>query len=370
MFGFKSTCSKYGTFVCDGCKSAHQGISHRCKSIGQATFTPEDMVLLRRGNDYATKTYLGRLTRAQVCQMAPKGNPPAIEWQGWIQKVYENKEFYVDLPDYVAAPLPGEAGGEEKEDPNRPLTAREKAELRKKGKISGGGRGVAKSDIPASPRVVDAPVQQQMAPVAAAPVQQQMAPAAAPAVDLMGGFGAPAPATTAAGGFGGFGAPAAALAPVDTASMLSGFGAAAPAPAPAGGGFGFGAPAPAPAAGGFSFGSMQGQPPAGQGPTPQQMQQQQLQQQQLQQQQMQQQQMQQQRMQQQYMQQQLPAISVPSPVPAPRPMSEEVFEEEEEEGEDEGPSVASSRARRETAGKPAHPQLLGRRWRAGLDACR
>eukprot|EP00964_Phaeocystis_antarctica_P153270 scaffold121453_cov48-Phaeocystis_antarctica.AAC.2 len=35
-------------------------------------------------------------------------------------------------------------------------------------------------------------------------------------------------------------------------------------------------------------------------------------------------------------------------------MSEEVFEEEEEEGEDEGPSVASSRARRETAGKPAH----------------
>ena len=93
---------------------------------------------------------------------------------------------------------------------------------------------------------------------------------------------------------------------------------------------------------------------------------QQMQMQQMQQQQMQQQQMQQQRMQQQYMQQQLPAISVPSPVPAPRPMSEEVFEEEEEEGEDEGPSVASSRARRETAGKPAHPQLLGRRWWAGL----
>ena len=64
----------------------------------------------------------------------------------------------------------------------------------------------------------------------------------------------------------------------------------------------------------------------------------------------------------------LPAISVPASAPAPRPMSEEV--DDEEEGEDEGPSVASSRARRETAGKPAHPQLLGRRWRAGLDACR
>ena len=64
----------------------------------------------------------------------------------------------------------------------------------------------------------------------------------------------------------------------------------------------------------------------------------------------------------------LPAISVPASAPAPRPMSEAV--DDEEEGEDEGPSVASSRARRETAGKPAHPQLLGRRWRAGLDACR
>ncbi len=40
MFGFKSVCSKFGTFVCDGCKSAHQGISHPCKTIGQASFTP------------------------------------------------------------------------------------------------------------------------------------------------------------------------------------------------------------------------------------------------------------------------------------------------------------------------------------------
>ena len=41
MFGFKNVCTKFGTFVCDGCKSAHQGISHRCKTIGQATFTAE-----------------------------------------------------------------------------------------------------------------------------------------------------------------------------------------------------------------------------------------------------------------------------------------------------------------------------------------
>jgi hypothetical protein len=281
MFGFKSVCSKFGTFVCDGCKSAHQGISHRCKTIGQASFTPEDIELLRRGNDYAEKAWLGRLTRAQICAMAPKGNPPAIEWQAWIMKVYERKEFYVDLPDYTPIPLPGEGGGAAAEDPNRPLTAREKAELRRKGKISGGGRGVQKSDIPASPRAA--------APVAAAPVAA--APAPAPQVDLMGGFGAPAPAPAPPSGFGApaaaapaasfggqaFGAPAPAAAPVDTASMLSGFGAPAPAPAPpAAGGFGgFGAPAPAPS----GFGFMQGAPPAGQGPTPGQMQQQQQQQQ-------------------------------------------------------------------------------------------
>jgi hypothetical protein len=240
MFGFKSVCSKFGTFVCDGCKSAHQGISHRCKTIGQASFTPEDIELLRRGNDYAEKAWLGRLTRAQICAMAPKGNPPAIEWQAWIMKVYERKEFYVDLPDYTPIPLPGEGGGAAAEDPNRPLTAREKAELRRKGKISGGGRGVQKSDIPASPRAA--------APVAAAPVAA-----------------APAPAPPAAGGFGGFGAPA---------------------PAPSG------------------FGFMQGAPPAGQGPTPGQMQQQQQQQQQQMQMQQQQMQMQMQQQQQMQMQQQ------------------------------------------------------------------
>ena len=70
MFGFKNVCTKFGTFVCDGCKSAHQGISHRCKTIGQATFTAEDIALMRKGNDFAEKSWLGRLTRAQGCQMA------------------------------------------------------------------------------------------------------------------------------------------------------------------------------------------------------------------------------------------------------------------------------------------------------------
>ena len=124
MFGFKNVCSKFGTFVCDGCKSAHQGISHRCKTIGQASFTAEDIELLRRGNDYAEKTYLGRLTRAQVCAMAPKGNPPAVEWQAWIMKVYERKEFYVDVPDYTPIPLPGEGSCSHRTRRSRTLNTR------------------------------------------------------------------------------------------------------------------------------------------------------------------------------------------------------------------------------------------------------
>jgi hypothetical protein len=42
------------------------GISHRCKSLGQATFTQAELELCKRGNDYAEKTYLGKLTRSQV----------------------------------------------------------------------------------------------------------------------------------------------------------------------------------------------------------------------------------------------------------------------------------------------------------------
>eukprot|EP01047_Picozoa_sp_COSAG01_P083829 COSAG01_NODE_17716_length_1129_cov_2.769903_1_plen_231_part_10 len=164
MFGFKNICVKYGVFICDGCKSAHQGISHRCKTIGQATFTAEDVALCILGNDHARKTWLGKLTRAQVCQMAPEGNPPATEWQAWIMKVYEQKVFYVDVPDYTPLdwkPAPKAA------DANRPLTAREKAEQRRAGKLSGGGRGVRRGQAPA--------------PAPAAAVPAPAPPAAAPA---------------------------------------------------------------------------------------------------------------------------------------------------------------------------------------------
>ena len=62
QFGFGNVCVKFKTFVCDNCKSSHQAISHRCKSVTMSTWTMEEVQELSTqrggGNLAASHTWL------------------------------------------------------------------------------------------------------------------------------------------------------------------------------------------------------------------------------------------------------------------------------------------------------------------------
>jgi hypothetical protein len=59
---FGNICVKFRTFVCDSCKSSHQAISHRVKSISMSTWTIDEVNELTDsmggGNDAARATWL------------------------------------------------------------------------------------------------------------------------------------------------------------------------------------------------------------------------------------------------------------------------------------------------------------------------
>lgn len=62
QFGFGNVCVKFKTFVCDNCKSSHQAISHRCKSVTMSTWNMEEVQELTTqrggGNLAACHTWL------------------------------------------------------------------------------------------------------------------------------------------------------------------------------------------------------------------------------------------------------------------------------------------------------------------------
>lgn len=66
FLGFGSICMKYKTFICDNCKTSHQAISHRCKSVSMSIWTMEEVQSLTAakggGNDVALQTWLGAYT--------------------------------------------------------------------------------------------------------------------------------------------------------------------------------------------------------------------------------------------------------------------------------------------------------------------
>ena len=49
-FGFGKVCAKFNTFVCDLCKTSHQAISHRVKSITMSTWTMDEVRALMDEN--------------------------------------------------------------------------------------------------------------------------------------------------------------------------------------------------------------------------------------------------------------------------------------------------------------------------------
>jgi len=62
--GFGSICVKFKTFVCDLCKTSHQAISHRVKSVSMSTWTMEEVLDLTKkrlgGNQVARHVWLSK----------------------------------------------------------------------------------------------------------------------------------------------------------------------------------------------------------------------------------------------------------------------------------------------------------------------
>jgi hypothetical protein len=67
--GFDAVCFQFKTFICSTCKSAHQGYSHRCKSVRMSNWTKEEVDTMRAENGGGA-----RLARepAPVSALAPR----------------------------------------------------------------------------------------------------------------------------------------------------------------------------------------------------------------------------------------------------------------------------------------------------------
>ncbi len=95
-FGFSTVCIKYYTFVCNSCKSAHQAISHRCKSLTMSSWDQGEVLKLKtHGNDYARKVWLGKAPPAGVGGRPKQGDDINV-FKRFVVVVYENKKYYTE----------------------------------------------------------------------------------------------------------------------------------------------------------------------------------------------------------------------------------------------------------------------------------
>jgi len=95
-FGFSTVCIKYFTFVCNNCKSSHQAISHRCKSLTMSSWTDEEVAELeRKGNDYARRTWLKNAPPIGQGGRPKEGDHVDV-FKRFVVDVYERKRYYDD----------------------------------------------------------------------------------------------------------------------------------------------------------------------------------------------------------------------------------------------------------------------------------
>ena len=101
-FGFSTVCIKYYTFVCNNCKSSHQAISHRCKSLTMSSWTDKEVAdLKRKGNDYARRTWLKNAPPVGQGGRPKEGDSVDV-FKRFVVEAYERKKYYGE--DEGAAP--------------------------------------------------------------------------------------------------------------------------------------------------------------------------------------------------------------------------------------------------------------------------
>lgn len=106
QFGHSTVCIKFFTFVCSNCKSSHQAISHRCKSLTMSSWTDAEVAELEaKGNDYARNTWLKNAPPVGSGGRPKEGDHIDV-FKRFVVDVYEHKKYYGDYsgPPPVAAP--------------------------------------------------------------------------------------------------------------------------------------------------------------------------------------------------------------------------------------------------------------------------
>ena len=93
-FGFSTVCIKYLTFVCNNCKSSHQAVSHRCKSLTMSSWTDGEVLQLKmHGNDHARATWLAKAPPVGSNGRPCEGDPIDV-FKRFIVDAYEHKKYY------------------------------------------------------------------------------------------------------------------------------------------------------------------------------------------------------------------------------------------------------------------------------------
>jgi hypothetical protein len=93
-FGFGNVCMLSLAFVCNECKSSHQAISHRCKSLTMSSWTETEVLqLTKAGNDVCRNTWLAR---APPCgqQGRPQPGMDIMVYKRFIEAAYERKVYF------------------------------------------------------------------------------------------------------------------------------------------------------------------------------------------------------------------------------------------------------------------------------------
>jgi hypothetical protein len=108
-FGFSTVCIKFFTFVCNDCKSSHQAISHRCKSLTMSSWTDAEVnELQEKGNDYARQTWLKNAPPVGQGGRPKEGDDINV-FKRFVVAAYEHKKYFGtdDGPSSSSSSVPG-----------------------------------------------------------------------------------------------------------------------------------------------------------------------------------------------------------------------------------------------------------------------
>jgi hypothetical protein len=105
-FGYSNICIKFHTFVCNNCKSSHQAISHRCKSLTMSSWSDQEVQELeQKGNDYAQRTWLKNAPPIGSNGRPREGDDVNV-FKRFVVDAYEHKRFYGADDGPQSAPTP------------------------------------------------------------------------------------------------------------------------------------------------------------------------------------------------------------------------------------------------------------------------